>query len=94
VLLPDWPSRFQSEAFKLFAERLIRENCPAQIRVDCHWLNFKQMKQFETLYAAWAADKYQSVQLPGSDAGLLDQKSQALREFLEAPGPGPRASCC
>lgn len=83
VLLPNWPIRFQSDEFKRFGERLARENCPAHIAMDCYWLDFHQMAQFEHLYEAWARAKYASVHGRKPEYRELDTHSQALRQFLQ-----------
>ncbi|TKC88719.1 hypothetical protein FAZ69_13280 [Trinickia terrae] len=83
VLLPDWPVRFQNDEFKRFAERLVRENCPAHVQADCYWLSFAQMERFEHRYEAWASAKYKSVHDAHQEYQALDERSGSLREFLQ-----------
>ena len=57
VFFPDWPARFQSTDFQLFAERVIRENAPAHVAIKAHWLNVEDMQTFEDLYGRWVKAK-------------------------------------
>ena len=47
------------------------------------------MRQFETLYAAWARQKTRSLRATPPSA-QLEPATQALRQFLQAlPAPAP-----
>jgi hypothetical protein len=82
VLLPAWPQRFRNPRFRQYVEQLVADNCPAHLGVDCHWLEFDHMRQFEELYAAWAAEKRRHTRHPRSGPQRLDRRSHQLRSFL------------
>ncbi|MEN9984745.1 MAG: hypothetical protein RI925_247 [Pseudomonadota bacterium] len=89
VLLPDWPIRFCNPEFRAYVNVLLAEHCPAHLDARCHWLDIDQMRQFETLYAAWARQKTLSLHAAAS-AAQLEAATQALRQFLQAlPAPTP-----
>ena len=89
VLLPDWPIRFCNPEFRAYVNVLLAEHCPAHLDARCHWLDIDQMRQFETLYAAWARQKTLSLRA-ATPAAQLEAATQALRQFLQAlPAPAP-----
>lgn len=53
LFLPAWTSRFNSPKFRLFAEGVFRNNCPAHIYPEFYWLDFRQMQDFESVYSKW-----------------------------------------
>ena len=83
VVFPDWPVRFQNHGFRQLAERLVAENCPAQLGVDCYWLSAREMGHFERIYAKWAQAKQQAAQAGQARYPTLDAQSHALRHFIE-----------
>ncbi|RDU97546.1 hypothetical protein [Trinickia dinghuensis] len=91
ILFPNWPARFQSDEFKRFAERLVRENSPAHVQADCYWLDFGQMWSFESSYEAWACAKYRSVRHDDPQLANLDKLSRHLRDFLRDLARGDAA---
>ena len=52
-VLPDWTPHTQDPTFKTFAERTIREETPAHLVINIHWLDRDRMKNFETAYHNW-----------------------------------------
>ncbi len=65
-VLPDWTPRTQDPTFKTFAERTIREETPAHLVINIHWLDRDRMTNFETAYQTWL-DKWRTYWTP-SDA--------------------------
>jgi hypothetical protein len=97
VVLPNWPVRFQSDEFKLYAEQLMFENAPAHLAIDCFWLSVGQMKEFEGLYSQWKTLRREIEEAEVPDAGRvasLDQSAERLRAMIvklheEQPPEGP-----
>jgi hypothetical protein len=90
VLLPNWPLRFQSNEFKLFAEQMVQENCPAHLAAQCLWLSTHEMASFERMYAEWKSltvsiHSQDKTHEPSSDKlATLDQATDRLKLFIEA----------
>lgn len=84
VLLPNWPLRFQSNEFKLYAEEMVQENSPAHLATNVFWLSAHEAKEFDKMYSHW---KSLSVDVHGgrSDNKMqeLDEASDKLRVFLQ-----------
>jgi len=53
VVLPYWPSRFQSLTFRNFFENLIREQAPAHVQLKICWVDHLQMESFEQALQKW-----------------------------------------
>ena len=53
VVLPYWPSRFQSLTFRNFFENLIREQAPAHVQLKICWIDHLQMESFEQALQKW-----------------------------------------
>lgn len=53
IILPSWSVRFSDPEFRVFAEDVMREHCPAHIYPYFHWLNLKEVHWFETKYQLW-----------------------------------------
>ena len=100
VILPNWPVRFQSDEFKLYAEQLMFENAPAHLAIHCFWLSVGQMKEFEELYSQWKTLRLEMEEAEAPDAGrvaLLNRSAERLRTMIvelnqEQPPDGPTAA--
>jgi uncharacterized protein len=53
VVLPAWPSRFRSQYFRRYVERVIRQETPAHIYPRVCWVDLDQMRTFEYHYEQW-----------------------------------------
>lgn len=53
VVLPYWPARFRSQAFRRYAERLIREETPAHIHARICWIDNAQMTELDAAWRGW-----------------------------------------
>lgn len=53
LVLPINAGRFAEEAFRLFAEKLIRMETPAHIALDFRWMKSDCGKKFEAHYSEW-----------------------------------------
>lgn len=85
VFLPNWPIRFQSKEFKLYAEHLLFENAPAHLAMDCFWLSSNEMQEFEQLFEEWKL-RMRTVHGQESaekDVAALDAASGRLRKMIE-----------
>ncbi|QRX82515.1 hypothetical protein [Glaciimonas sp. PAMC28666] len=58
LFFPEWPIRFQNHGFRDFAERSVRENCPAHLAAQCYWLSTVMMAKFKRLHGDWMQCKY------------------------------------
>lgn len=79
VFLPNWPARFQNSAFRDFAERVIRENCPAHVAAQFYWLGIKKMARFEATYHAWVKARTHTPR----ESAELDRLADELKTFIE-----------
>ena len=84
IVLPDWPGLFSEPDFQLYFKHLVAQNIPAHLRADIHWLDWAEMKTFESLYHRWLVAKSR----PDTAAGELDELSFSLVEKLTPPGAG------
>ncbi|NOQ80562.1 MAG: hypothetical protein GQ546_14320 [Gammaproteobacteria bacterium] len=78
ILLPDWTARFRDSDFRLYVEKLIREECPAHIYANIHWLNISTMKDFESIFKNWLRYKKENTGFE-----KLNVQSERLTEFLQ-----------
>jgi hypothetical protein len=86
VLLPNWPLRFQGNEFKLYAEQMVQENCPAHLAVSCFWLSVHDEKAFDTIYSHWKSlsiAAFGGKEARERDLTALDEASEKLRDFIE-----------
>jgi hypothetical protein len=67
VLLPAWPRRSGSLAFRRLAEDLLRAEAPAHVYLHVVWVSYAQMRRFERAWNAWLV---QLGSLPLSVNGL------------------------
>ncbi len=88
VIFPAWTARCHDHHFRLLAEDTVRQNCPAHICPEVHWLDFETMCQFERRYKAWLEAR--------ADAGVphreLNSAARALMELLLEIKRGERRS--
>lgn len=52
-VFPSWPVRFQSNEFRVFVEGAVKRHTPAHIQPFCYFLNWKEAKEFETVFFDW-----------------------------------------
>jgi hypothetical protein len=53
VVLPYWPVRFRSLAFRTFFERLVRQETPAHVHARICWVSNEQMAELDRAHRAW-----------------------------------------
>jgi hypothetical protein len=71
LVLPSWPVPFQSESdFRFFFRHFVSRIIPAHLKARYHWLNTKQMRDFEKAYFDWQ-------QLKAMQIGIFDLFEQA-----------------
>ncbi len=78
VIFPAWTARCRDPRFRELAEQTVRQNCPAHISCEFHWLDFVQMCEFECLNEYWLSSRSD-----GNDRESADKASAALVKFLE-----------
>jgi len=85
VLFPAWTARFHEKEFRMLAEETVRLNAPAHIYVDCYWLEFAQMNDFEVLYKQWLDKKWLEGKVDHEEnAEALDAAAKGLIDFLQS----------
>ena len=47
IVLPNWPSRFQSESFKTYINKTIIDEAPSNVFVNIKWLNYEDILKLE-----------------------------------------------
>lgn len=82
IVFPSWTRRCQDPSFRLLAEQLVRENCPAHLLPDILWLDFYEMYRFEGLYIPWLKAKRERPE----GSAELDEISSELALFLASRG--------
>lgn len=79
IILPSWPSRFQNSDFRTLVRNVFIVNAPAHIKIDFHWLEISDMKNFELLYFDWLEER-NSLHPAQPD---LDDKALSVVEYLQ-----------
>ena len=77
IVVPKWPKTFQSNSFRALFQNQIRENLPAHLSAQIHWLGVSDMQAFENLYRRWL----EARQLE-DDLLQIDQYARDLVYFL------------
>ncbi|HHG84347.1 MAG TPA: hypothetical protein ENJ82_06325 [Bacteroidetes bacterium] len=57
VILPAWPVRFRNEKFRALFEQMVKLSVPAHTSISCFWVDLAEMKDFETVFMDWRAEK-------------------------------------
>jgi len=52
-VFPNWLPRYQDASFKAFVERTVREETPAHLLPQLHWLDQTAFADFATAYQDW-----------------------------------------
>ncbi|CTQ62739.1 hypothetical protein [Roseibium album] len=79
IVLPYWPERFRNLHFRRFAERVIREECPAHIHPRICWVDNADMAALDAAHRAW---REALATWPRDDA-LLAGAAAELIEILD-----------
>lgn len=78
VMLPTWTARFSNKEFRSIVEDTIHEQKPANIALNCYWLNPTQLDQFEKVYYQWMEEKRN----PEANDELMDNLNNQLSDML------------
>ena len=78
VVLPNWPSRFQNSDFRDLMRNIIVLNAPVYVHINFHWLNSRDMEQFEDIYFDWLEERV-AIEPKQPD---LDDKAQRVMDVL------------
>jgi hypothetical protein len=79
IVAPNWPGVFINKDLQLAFETLVAQHVPAQLRVEFHWLNWKQMQVFENQYFDWLEAKANTE----TQASELDKLAFEIALFLQ-----------
>lgn len=52
LILPGWTARCQMQSYRSYVQARVLALAPAHVYIRIHWLDFSQMREFETLKAA------------------------------------------
>lgn len=73
-VLPGWPTRFRSLNFRRYVEKVIRSETPAHIYARICWVDFEQMKDFESAYEQWVQTlAVNSIPNPNVTSEFIDE---------------------
>ena len=50
IVLPQWPSRFQSKAFKSYINNTIIDEAPSNVFMNIKWLNYEDLVKLENAH--------------------------------------------
>jgi len=84
IVLPAWSARFADPDFQELAEETIFRTLPAHIHASFHWVDFRPMREFESLLAEWREAFRGSKAGSAASQESLDTRSGALARFLRA----------
>jgi hypothetical protein len=79
VVLPAWPTRFQSDDFKTLFKNLFCLNAPVHLEINFYWLQLSEMEDFENKYYRWLEERSQLEPIQSE----LDEKALDIVELLE-----------
>lgn len=79
VVLPAYTARCADPAFRVQAETVIRENCPAHILPTCYWFDFDAMCEFEKRHLNWLAQRHACI----SRNNACLKAGEQLMDFLQ-----------
>jgi hypothetical protein len=81
LFIPKWPVKFSDPGFRHLFEKAVYLETPAHIYHDVYWLDYKEMKEFETVYRPWLRE-ISSNEIPDSAiVNNLINKLNELRKF-------------
>ncbi len=78
-LIPAWSGRFLQDKMRTIFENISRLNAPAHLTIDFHWLNPKEMNDFEAIYFKWLQLKSEN-----SDAKKIDAAAYHVIAWLRS----------
>ena len=82
-VFPDWIERFQDENFRSFIDKTLRDQTPAHLHVELHWLNRDDMRCLEEAYQLWLTSLERVA-----PTGVLE--GVAASDALDIPGRDAR----
>jgi len=53
LFIPVWPAKFRDPGFRHVFEKAVYLETPAHVYPDVYWLEYNEMKEFETVYKEW-----------------------------------------
>ena len=80
LLFPDWPKKFQDTTSKQEIKEWVRENAPAHICINIHWLSLQEMETFECAYKNW----FEKKNKPSSTKEEIDSLSTTVQNIIRA----------
>ena len=86
VVIPGWPGRLDNIDFRLFFEKTIRIEAPAQIFLNICWIGYDQMEEFEYRYKNWLLENLKEFPVKpynDSDKERLTNLSRAKQALID-----------
>jgi len=78
VVLPGWTIRTRNPAFRRFAEETLRANCPTHLALECRWLEFEALRQFELDLERWMQAKVAYCKALDESAAARPERAATL----------------
>jgi hypothetical protein len=81
LFIPKWPVKFSDPGFRHLFEKAVYLETPAHIYHDVYWLDYKEMKEFETVYKPWLREISSNLIPDSAIVNNLISKLNELRKF-------------
>lgn len=78
AVLPGWTARTRQRAFRRFAQETLRANCPAHLALECRWLDYDALQQFEHDLERWMLAKAAYCRALDENAAALPERAATL----------------
>ncbi len=81
VVLPHWPSHFDTMAYRKYFEKKIIEEAPAHIQLKVCWVSNEKLREFETSYKRWI-DELARFKKDGINHSTYQEANDRMVEIL------------
>ena len=81
LFVPTWPAKFRDPGFRHLFEKAVYLETPAHVCPDVYWLEYKEMKEFESVYKAWLQE-ISVNEIPDTD--IVNNLIQVVNELRRA----------
>ena len=76
IVVPNWPSVFKESGFQTLFHEMVVQHLPAHLKANIHWLNWKEMQDFEKIYCEWLEAK-------SNEASTLDEQDEKAAKLIQ-----------
>jgi hypothetical protein len=81
LFMPKWPVKFSDPGFRHLFEKAVYLETPAHIYPEVYWLDYKEMKEFESVYKPWLREISTNAIPDAPMVNNLISKLNELRKF-------------